>query len=383
MSELVTQPQSKNFRWQLLSTASALALVASVAGEALAQDANHPTVWIELGGQLEAVQGQNDPYGARFTYANLNKPHNLVSPLSIQRAPHRSFGGEGKISFEPAGTDWVLSAGIRFGRSNGKRSMHQQTSTQAVQKTAKYGKPRNVFLHPEGGIYNGHVTLPHTRFDNSQVAYSESHAIVDFKVGKDVGLGMFGKAENSVLSLGVRIAQFQTRANVDFKSYPDPHWPTKLGTVANTGNRHHSYFATGRFKHSFRGIGPSIAWEGDATLLGDTDAGVLTFDWGINAAALFGRQKVSGAHETHGIYFKGQGTTTLRSNVPVTRARSVVIPNAGGLAGLSVRYPNAKFSLGYRADFFFGAMDGGIDTRHTHDRSFHGPYAKVSVGLGG
>ncbi|HTO40389.1 MAG TPA: hypothetical protein VL026_05380, partial [Rhizomicrobium sp.] len=121
----------------------------------------------------------------------------------------------------------------------------------------------------------------------------------------------------------------------------------------------------------------------DATLLGDTDVGALTFDWGVNAAALFGRQKVSGAHETRGIYFKGQGTTTLRTNVPVTRSRSVVIPNVGALAGLSVRYTNAKFSLGYRADYFFGAMDGGVDVRNTHDRSFHGPFAKVSIGLGG
>lgn len=380
MSELITQPQTKAFRWQLLSTVSALAFVASVAGEALAQEAGRSTIWVELGGQLEAVQGQNDPYGANFIYANLNKPHNLVSPLSIQRAPHRSFGGEGKISFEPAGTDWVLSAGLRFGRSNGKRSMHQQTATQAVQKTFLFGQPK--FKYPSQH-YSGHVTLPHTRFNNSQVSYTESHAIVDFMVGKDVGLGMFGKAANSVLGLGVRIAQFQTRTDVNFKSFPDPHWPTKMGTKGNPSYHHHSYFATGDFKHSFRGIGPSISWEGDAALLGDADAGALTFDWGLNAAALFGRQKVSGNHETRGIYFKGQGTTTLRTNVPMTRARSVVIPNVGALAGLSVRYTNAKFSFGYRADYFFGAMDGGIDARHTHDRSFHGPFVKASIGIGG
>jgi hypothetical protein len=40
-------------------------------------------------------------------------------------------------------------------------------------------------------------------------------------------------------------------------------------------------------------------------------------------------------------------------------------------------------SFGYRADFFFGAMDGGIDTRNTSTVSFHGPFATISIGLGG
>jgi hypothetical protein len=40
-------------------------------------------------------------------------------------------------------------------------------------------------------------------------------------------------------------------------------------------------------------------------------------------------------------------------------------------------------SVGYRADFFFGAMDTGLDTRDRETRSFYGPYASVSIGLGG
>jgi hypothetical protein len=55
----------------------------------------------------------------------------------------------------------------------------------------------------------------------------------------------------------------------------------------------------------------------------------------------------------------------------------------GGFAGVSFRYSRAKLSLGYRADFFFGAMDGGIDTRATYDRNFYGPFATISIGLGG
>ena len=49
------------FRWQLLTTVSALALLASVSmGDAKAADeeADRPTVWIELGGQPENMSGQ-------------------------------------------------------------------------------------------------------------------------------------------------------------------------------------------------------------------------------------------------------------------------------------------------------------------------------------
>ena len=50
--------------------------------------------------------------------------------------------------------------------------------------------------------------------------------------------------------------------------------------------------------------------------------------------------------------------------------------------GLSFRYANAKM-MGYRADFFFGAMDGGIDTGKSGNIGFYGPFAAISVGLGG
>jgi hypothetical protein len=59
------------------------------------------------------------------------------------------------------------------------------------------------------------------------------------------------------------------------------------------------------------------------------------------------------------------------------------VPNIGGMAGLSLKFPNAKVSLGYRADFFFGAMDGGIDIAHKENVGFYGPFAAISIGLGG
>ena len=75
-------------------------------------------------------------------------------------------------------------------------------------------------------------------------------------------------------------------------------------------------------------------------------------------------------------------TLLYQTDVPMTRQRTVTVPNVGGMAGLSVRYSNAKISLGYRADFFFGAIDGGIDARKNETRGFYGPYASLSIGFG-
>jgi hypothetical protein len=77
-------------------------------------------------------------------------------------------------------------------------------------------------------------------------------------------------------------------------------------------------------------------------------------------------------------------TTARFPATPVhTRSRNVVVPNIGGSVGLSWRVEDFKVNLGYRADFFFNAMDGGIDATKNEDRAFFGPYASVSIGLGG
>jgi hypothetical protein len=55
---------------------------------------------------------------------------------------------------------------------------------------------------------------------------------------------------------------------------------------------------------------------------------------------------------------------------PSARDKNVVVPNPSGFAGVSWRYPNAKVSVGYRADMFFGAIDGGIDIAHRENRAF-------------
>ena len=71
----------------------------------------------------------------------------------------------------------------------------------------------------------------------------------------------------------------------------------------------------------------------------------------------------------------------IRIRTVIACTDPVIVPNVGGFAGLSFRYADAKVSFGYRADFFFGAIDGGIDARKSETLGFYGPFATISIGL--
>lgn len=381
MSELIHTHSQSNFRWRLLSTVSALALIALAQSQksAKAEEGDRPTVWIELGGQAERVSEGQQLFAPPFILQTPRPPAETVSPLSFERAPRYSKGGEAKITIAPHGSDWSVSAALRYGRSNNDKHVHQQSYP---------GQ-----WDPGGGWY---VVNPFAaKFSDVTTKNSEQHFILDFQAGKDVGLGLFGK---STINLGVRFAQFIGKSNITLRSDPDWHFSYFTYTYAGVqhklpyGQAYHSFAGHFSASRSFHGIGPSLSWSGSAPVAGDRDETELTFDWGVNAAVLFGRQKTKTHHQTTALYHQASGfytpTVAQRTVVyqhPATpdhaRSRSLVVPNVGGFAGVSFRYVNAKISLGYRADFFFGAMDGGIDMRRTYDRNFYGPYATISLGL--
>lgn len=376
MSELIQTRNRTTIRKQFLATASTLALTAYVAASdaAKAEDAR-PTVWIELGGQMEQVQGVSAPFSPPFMTAISPTPgpyaNNIFS--DTQRPGRLAFGFDGAAMFQPGGSDWILSVGLRYGRSNTNRHVHQQSD----------------FPTTYGGIFV--IGAQNKPFADSKLAYDESHAILDFGVGKDVGLGAFGSGATSTIGIGVRFAEFSNRSKVDAMGRPEIH-------IGRAGFRYaasfYNYTLFAQAARSFRGIGPSLSWKASAAILGNKDAGEVTFDWGINGALLFGRQKAKINHTTNafhlpitqpynGIYDQYYYSRAYNTHHQQTRSRRVTIPNLGGFAGLSVKYPNVKFSLGYRADFFFGAVDAGIDDRRTKTLGFHGPFATISLGLGG
>jgi hypothetical protein len=384
MSELTKPNSCNNPRNHLLATACIAAILPALAAHASELDSDHPTVWVELGGQLERLEGTDGRFTAPFM---LNNPaaatFQPVSPLEAQRAPRFSYGAEGKMLFEPSGSDWVFSAGIRYGRSNGNKKTHQQTYAPGKSKYVQYTV--GTVVHRVGGVN----PYPFHEFTTVESRHDESHVVVDFQAGRDVGLGLFAQGESHV-NLGVRMAQFVARTTTQIKARPELHvsniYPPSHGYVP--GYTFNVYSLTASSNRSFQGIGPSLSWDASVPFAGNRDNGYLTVDWGIDAALLFGRQKAKVRHQTSAMYgFAGfgYGSSTLY-HPPAqfrTSARSVTVPNVGGFAGVSMKFPNAKVSMGYRADFFFGAMDTGIDTHRSENVSFHGPFATISIGLGG
>lgn len=350
MSELTnTQYNRRGLRGQLLTTVSASVLLLAVgdANTAFAADnflasSDHPPFWIELGGEADQIGGGLDPYVPPFVQLPGSLTGGSSSPI-IQKAPVFSYGGEGKLSYEPNGTDWVFSASVRYGRAIRHKLAHQQTV--------------GLKYPPVGEFYD------------AGAATSETHLIADFQAGKDVGLGMFGKHTHSVFSVGLRYAQFTARSSGFISS-------------AKTVYDHYFYKERSHIDRSSMAIGPSIAWDATVPVAGVPNNN-LSLDWGAKAAILFGRQKVNFSVQSiqgHPGYHTVIYTTATS---PGVRGKAVTIPNVGGFVGLSYNLRAAKVSLGYRADMYFGAFDAGFVARRSSNQSFYGPFLTVGIGIGG
>lgn len=389
MSELINK-QHRDFRRQLLIGVSALSLLVSVAAisEAVAEDSSRPTVWVELGGQLERIEGTGEIFSAPFmTLEPTPLPYLKASPLDAQRAPRFAVGEEAKLTFEPEGTNWVFSAAVRYGRSNGNKLVKHQTNI--------YG-PHGQFgpgCYPSSCIpamtsANGTAA----RLVKTFAKHNESHAVLDFMAGKDVGLGLFGNRGRAVVSMGVRYAQFSAKSDVKVYARPNVEFYNFFTTsdfyIFNV-SKFNEYTMFANSQRSFHGVGPSFKLDASIPLAGNADGASFAFDWGVNGAILFGRQRATTHHQTMASGYRArnkyQKYTQLYAPPPndSSRSHSVVVPNIGGFAGLSLNFPNAKVSVGYRGDFFFGATDIGIDARKQDKLSFYGPFATISVGLGG
>jgi len=392
MSELMNDgARAAGIRLQLLSTVSSAVVLVSLAAcsQAIADDNARPTVWIELGGQLERMSGLGDAYEAPYMLVSPTpEPYIKGSPIEAQRPSRYSFGGEGKLSFQPEGSDWSLSANVRYGRSRNYRNVMQQTDIGRTKYIS--GTPS----HPPSSFVN----QPVAQFANTIVKQSQSHVVLDFMAGKDVGLGMFGRGSISTFSVGVRYAQFSSRSQVTARALPHASVYNRIppsiqvffpkafvpGVMYSP-----QYSAVASGSRSFHGIGPSLSWEASVPMVGNRRAGEVTFDWSLNAALLFGRQKVTNTHVSV-TNFRTQtaiggftGHSVTHPPVRNDRSRTVTVPNVGLSVAASYRIENFKATLGYRADFFFGAVDAGWDTRRTTDLTFHGPFLNFSLGLGG
>jgi len=393
MSELIKTNQSETgIRRQLLATVSALALVGvafAIRQAWASDDTDRPTFWIELGGQLSRVDESQEVFSPAFP-GSPARPSIFAPSQPLERLPRYSLDETGKLSFQPKFSDWVFSASVVYGRATSNKHVHQQTSPKSwYDYFNSYGHLVRQSEPPAAG-----------RFADTTVHTGETHLVLDFQAGKDVGLGLFGKNSwASTFSLGVRFAQFTSKSNISMKSDPDWQFRYKYNPLLLSygftsskfplGQVYHNNLASLLSERSFHGIGPSLSWSESIPLTDNGHGSGLSFDGGLNMAVLFGRQRASIHHQATEQYhptsfgFASHITPYHPQPVDIARNRSVIVPNVGGFAGLSWRIENFKMSAGYRADFFFGAMDDGIDAHKSQNVGFYGPFATVSIGLGG
>jgi iron complex outermembrane receptor protein len=338
-------------------------------------DNGKPPLWIEIGSQFEYAVGESNPFTPPFVTTTNWTGNDLISPVRQQETIPYSFGGDGSLSYQPSDSDWIVSASIRFGRWASNRLIHQQLKTPTAED--------KIFSH-----YGTAVAYP--RYAQTNTDKSEEHVIADFDAGKDVGLGMFGSEGTSTFDLGVRFAQFAAQSTVAIRARPDVRFEKlTFGTYARFYlPLYHEYYGSAGRVEKFHGVGPSISWKASMPVAGDPQNGELAFDWGANAAVLFGRQRAITHHHTSGSYHYRSGFSPKTAVLPTgngaaNRNRAVAVPNLGGFIDISMNYRNAKVSFGYRADEFFGAMDGGLDTYKAGNVGFFGPFANLSIGLGG
>ncbi len=376
---------ARGYRLRLLASVSAATLIASACDVSAvrAADVDRPHYWLELGWQFENVGGNADALDPIFTHSAPWAADGFAAPSEFQRLKLFSYGAEGAFSVQPDNSNWIFKLAARFGRSHGSKSTNGEL-------------PPGVYPYPPP--FSGFPpVLANPRFAHLNAASQQTHAIIDFMAERDVGLGLLGRQGTSTMGLGLRFAQFSSRTSAFVSGDPDAHIGDKYFRRFHASlpffHTYHIYKDAMAAERNFRGVGPEISWAASTTLDGDLDSGALSLDWGLNAALLFGKQNTKVSHSTITDYYHGRLTNVFPNVVRPAihehystgknsnRSRTVTVPNVGGFAGISYRFTSAKLSVGYRADFFVHAIDGGIDTRRDVTRSFNGPFASISFGI--
>ena len=302
---------------------------------------------------------------ADFPAAVVARPPQAVDPGQCQwwgeGGGAEPFGGEprfgnpaidaGKAKFGPevgAGFDcrfglspWHASGQIRYG---------------TMQRTQSFNA-RGLFSVRTGGALPGSPSLfsPFIANGSGSVTQREDHALADFAVGRDVGLGI-GQTQ---VKLGLRIADLHsaTSATGSFNVPPfligsPPLLPNPFSVVQNS---------------RFVGGGPRLGVEGYVPLGGG---------WGIDylggVAGLFGQRSLD-------VTAGGAAAAAGVNNMGVSDAAAVF--NLDAQVGLSYQFnQNLKMTIGYRFDGYWGALktvnaNGAVANE---DRFYAGPMLRLT-----
>ena len=320
-----------------------------------------------------------------------------LNPLDVQnRDLDWGDGRELRLTYRPVGASWQVRGGMRYGRTNTDTArLHQEIAGEKqcqLPIDTLYGQAfcnpeYSVFGGPPGQYYDSSFLFTPVDWSDGAARSREEHLILDFAVGKDVGLGAWPNGGSSV-SVGVRYADFQSDTStslagvLDF-DVPDA-WAFKYSSL-------HRYDFSASARREFKGAGPTASWDAAQRLLGSEGKGRLNLDWSVTGGVLFGDQRTAIAGIEQSGYWTGGNpdsagkplTDVISSTIDVGRSKSVTVPMVDLSLGLSYEIQRIKIGAGYRWERYFDVLDTGFEERRETDRTIDGPYFKIAVGFGG
>jgi outer membrane receptor protein involved in Fe transport len=339
---------------------------------------------VEIGGQ---VQRHEAPYSA-VTPSFADSFSDALQPSDAQnRDLDWGDGRELRLTYTLP-SNWRVGAGVRYGRTNGADTTLVfelgDTGCGSVQYYC------DLFPDPNGP----YARLLHFRADNyaDVVATNrEEHTLVDFDIGRDVGLGL---GLESTVRAGLRYAQLESTTRLQMWGVPNWDLPAEFALFKYADNTH--YQADLFASREFEGFGPTLSWDAAKQLWG-ADDGHLDLEWSATAGVLFGKQKALFEGEESSAYFSGiyySQTDVSRqfqqreawvdiTDLPAPRSRSVTAPLLDLSLGLAYEAGRVKVGAGYRWERYFDVLDAGYREHEDADRTIDGPYFKLSVGFGG
>jgi len=345
---------------------------------------------VEIMGQ---AQRQDAPYTTMIAQAMADLPAGLDTSQSAQnRDLDWGDGRSVKLTYRPDGSPWSASGSYRYGRTNTDTArLHIEQYDKGHICGFYPNGPVGSFCDPNSPKYNQYVSnYEHTSWSEAAARNREEHTVVDFNVGRDVGLG-FGLS-HSELGAGLRFAEFKSSTDMTAHAVAGwdipPGWAKYYVGIGNAG-----YSSDLHTRRDFKGFGPTLSWAAAKSLLGAADAGHLDVDWSITGGVLFGKQKTSfdgeeqiiyrhGTASVYGSYLSQVGPATILP-VPNGRSKSVSVPVVDLSLGLSYEVQRVKVSTGYRWERYFNVLDAGYAERKDYDRTLDGPYFKIAIGFGG
>ncbi len=355
---------------------------------------------VELGGMVQRTDAPSETMKPSFTndFVAALRNFNDGQNRDLDWGDSRSV----KLTWRPDEI-WKISATVRFGRTNNDTGLLRVEDDRlgAVCGISPAFAPFDTYYcDPESPLYRAGFVHHPLEWSDAEVRGREDHTIVDFTVGRDFGLG--AAADRSAVSAGLRYAEFGSLANVDSRGqsyvYDVVGWASPFTRKPSFGEIREAEFNADR---EFEGVGPMLSWEAAKRLFGNDEVGHVDLDWSISGAVLFGKQNtnVSGSEtEFDWLATAGYGTALGKyqePHVPVPdtvqtapldiapRSKSVTVPVAGLSLGLTYEVDRLKVSSGYHWERYFDVIDGGFDEAQKVDRTFDGPYFRISVGFGG